>query len=102
MRIDTLHDIGNIIRTVRRQRKLTQAQLADVVGVSREWISNVERGAKDNLGIALILRALHALDITLDAKLPPVVIDVGTANISVPAHALEQLLPPGSTGGELP
>lgn len=35
---------GKRVRQIRRQRDMTQEQLAEAVGVSAEFISNVERG----------------------------------------------------------
>ena len=100
MRVTSVRDLGDIIRLVRRQRHLTQSQLAANVGVSREWISNVERGTKDSTEAALVLRTLNALDITVDVHLPAVVIPAATAEATADAHPLHILLQPG--GGELP
>ena len=35
---------GKRLRRIRRSKDLTQEQLADMVGVSTEFISNIERG----------------------------------------------------------
>ena len=35
---------GNRLRFIRRQKDLTQEQLAELVGLSVEFISNIERG----------------------------------------------------------
>ncbi len=37
-------DWGTHLRTVRRARELTQSQLADMVGVSRQTINYIEQG----------------------------------------------------------
>ena len=37
---------GYRLRSLRRDRKLTQVQLADYLGIDRSFISDVERGKK--------------------------------------------------------
>jgi HTH-type transcriptional regulator/antitoxin HipB len=78
MHIRTPHDIGLLIRDRRRVRSLSQQELAGLVGVSRQWIVDIERG-KPRAELALVLRTLQALDIRLavvgasDAdKAPPI------------------------------
>lgn len=69
MLIRTSHEVGLLVRDQRRAAHLTQAQLAERVGASREWIRLLESG-KPRLELGLTLRALSALGITLDATLP--------------------------------
>lgn len=64
MHIRTPKDIGLLIRDHRRARSLSQQQLADLVGVSRQWVVEIERG-KPRAELALVLRTLQALDIQL-------------------------------------
>lgn len=59
-------DLGAVIRDRRRRLGLDQATLAKRVGVSRQWIIEVERG-HPRAELGLVLRALDALDIRLDA-----------------------------------
>ncbi len=66
MVIRTPREVGLLIRERRREIGLTQAELAERVGASREWIRLAESG-KPRLDLALALRALGALGITLDA-----------------------------------
>ncbi len=61
-------DIGALIRDRRRLRQWDQADLARTIGVSRLWVSQVERG-KPGASLGLILRALDALDVPLTAGL---------------------------------
>ncbi len=66
MYVRTPADLGAIIRERRRELGLGQAELAERIGVSRQWIIGVERGrARAELG--LVLRALDALAIRLNA-----------------------------------
>jgi HTH-type transcriptional regulator / antitoxin HipB len=67
MRIRTPTDLGAIIRDSRIKLGLDQKSLADRIGVSREWIVEIEKG-KPRAHIGLVLRAFNALGITLDAR----------------------------------
>jgi y4mF family transcriptional regulator len=66
MFVRTPADLGALIRDRRKQLKLDQAALAKRIGVSRQWVIEIEHGhARAELG--LVLRALDALNIRLDA-----------------------------------
>jgi HTH-type transcriptional regulator/antitoxin HipB len=70
MLVRTPADLGAVIRDRRKQLKLDQSALAKRIGVSRQWVIEVERGhARAELG--LVLRAIDALDIRLDADVAP-------------------------------
>jgi HTH-type transcriptional regulator / antitoxin HipB len=66
MRIRTAIDLGALIRDRRTKLDLDQKTLADMVGVSRQWIVAMEKG-KPRAEIGLVLRTLAALGINLDA-----------------------------------
>ena len=67
MLVRTSSDLGAVIRDKRKQLKLDQAALAKKIGVSRQWVIDVEKGhARAQLG--LVLRAIDALNIQLDAS----------------------------------
>jgi y4mF family transcriptional regulator len=66
MLIRTPADFGAIIRDRRKRLKLDQSTLAKQIGVSRQWVIEVEHG-HPRAELSLVLRALDALDITLDA-----------------------------------
>ena len=82
MRIRTPADLGALIRDRRTKLALDQRSLAEKVGVSRQWIVEVEKG-KPRAEIGLLLRTVDALGIHLtteeEAKkrhtAPPVDID---------------------------
>jgi len=57
-------DVGALIRDRRRVLQLDQAALAGMIGVSRLWVNQVERG-KPGASLGLVLRALNALGIEL-------------------------------------
>nr|PZN76872.1 MAG: transcriptional regulator [Pseudomonadota bacterium] len=67
MEIRTPKALGALIRARRRELKLGQEVLAARVGVSRPWLSAVERG-KPTAEIGLLLRTLTALGLTLDVR----------------------------------
>jgi len=67
MLVRTSSDLGAVIRDRRKQLKLDQAAFAKKIGVSRQWVIDVEKGhARAELG--LVLRAINALNIQLDAS----------------------------------
>ena len=67
MRIRTAVDLGALIRDRRIALGLDQKALADKVGVSRQWIVEIEKG-KSRAQIALVLRATDVLGILLTAN----------------------------------
>jgi len=67
MRIRTPADLGALIRDHRTRLGLDQKSLAEKVGVSRQWIVDVEKG-KTRAEIGLLLRTVGALGIALDAE----------------------------------
>ena len=62
MRIRTPADLGALIRDRRIKLALDQQSLARKVGVSRQWIVEVEKG-KPRAEIGLLLRTIDALGI---------------------------------------
>jgi len=69
MRLTTPHEIGLLVREQRRLLGLSQHDLADRVGASRQWVQNLEAG-KPGLELGLTLRALTALGVQIDARPP--------------------------------
>lgn len=63
---DRIVDWANIVRTRRMERGLTQAQLAEIAGLSRQWVSNFESGRRTE-GAALrdLRKVLGALELTV-------------------------------------
>jgi HTH-type transcriptional regulator/antitoxin HipB len=60
MFVRTPKEIGAAIRERRRALRLDQSALADLVGVSRQWIVEIEQG-KPRAAVGLVLRTLDAL-----------------------------------------
>lgn len=61
LRLDLL---GNMIRSVRKERRLTQTQLGERIGVQKSQISKLERNAK-NVTVETILKVFNALQARL-------------------------------------
>ncbi len=53
--------IGEAIKRTRKERKLTQQELGEIVGVKKAQISKIENGLK-NVTINTIIRVFKALD----------------------------------------
>ena len=66
MRDMTLHNaeqLGAAIRLKRREKKLTQADLAGLLGAERKWVLNLESG-NSKAEIGLVLRAIGVLGLS--------------------------------------
>ena len=60
-----LQQIGVRIRKARKERKLSQFQLAEMAQVSPSHISDIENG-KTNVGIDVFMRITEALQVSAD------------------------------------
>lgn len=58
--------INNNLSEVRKDKGLTQEELAEKSGISRVTIANIERGAVTNLKISTMLSLANALDSTVE------------------------------------
>lgn len=63
------HDLGTLFREGRARSGWSQTQLAERVGVSRQWISLVETG-KTSVEFDLVVSALQALGYALHVGPP--------------------------------
>lgn len=71
MRVTTVRDLGALVRTSRRAHGMTQADLAERVGVSREWVVRLEAG-HPRLEVQKALDTLAVLGLLLDVEEQPV------------------------------
>jgi DNA-binding XRE family transcriptional regulator len=60
--------IGDMIRTARKKRKLTQEQLGELVGVKKAQISRLENNT-GNVTFETVMRIFNALGAKLNLKL---------------------------------
>lgn len=67
MRIKSVENLGQLVSDQRKQRGWSQTQLAEKVGVSRLWISQLENG-KESVEFGLVLKTLRALDLALEVS----------------------------------
>ena len=65
--IDSFKNLGDLIRTVRNAKDLSQQELADMAGVGRRFVSELENG-KATLEIGRVLTVCQALGIDLVAR----------------------------------
>lgn len=69
-----LFEIGRHIREERKRRRITQTQLAELLGMSRATISQIENGVIQDIGIRKVIRILEVLELEIrirQAGLPP-------------------------------
>jgi y4mF family transcriptional regulator len=62
--VSTPADLGRVVRERRRALDLSQEQLADRAGVSRQWVVALEAG-KERAELGLTLRLLRSLDLNV-------------------------------------
>ncbi|MEM1178683.1 MAG: type II toxin-antitoxin system Y4mF family antitoxin [Acidobacteriota bacterium] len=60
MRLNTVKELGQLIRAQRKAIGLTQSDLADASGVSLRFISELERG-RASAGVGRVLHVLQML-----------------------------------------
>ena len=65
--ITSAHDLGQLVREARQQRKLSQQAFADLVGVGRRFISELENG-KATLEFYKVLQVASASGIDVLAR----------------------------------
>jgi y4mF family transcriptional regulator len=70
MRVTTVRDFGALVRTARRAQGMTQADLAERVGVSREWVVRLEAG-HPRVEVQKVLDTLVVLGLVLDVEQQP-------------------------------
>jgi len=63
-----LFDIGKEIRVERKRRKLSQADLAKLLRMSRTTISQVESGTVQDIGVRKLIRILEVLGLELRVR----------------------------------
>jgi y4mF family transcriptional regulator len=90
MLVRTPRELGAFVRDARTQRRLTQAELAKQVGVSRSWVIDLEAG-KRTLEIGLVLLVLETLEIRLE--LSRVVSLTGRASAKASTYATLEVAP---------
>jgi HTH-type transcriptional regulator / antitoxin HipB len=63
-----LEELGRQISRARRDRRISQDELAHACGLSRQTVSGLERGELTDLGLRKLERLLEALDLQLTIR----------------------------------
>lgn len=63
-----LFNIGQQIRQTRKERKISQAELAKVLGMSRTTIGQIENGIVQEIGVRKLIRILEFLGLELRVR----------------------------------
>ena len=58
-------EIGRRIKELRKQKKIPQEQLAEMIGISPNYLSALERGAY-NIKLDTLVQIIDCLDVTAD------------------------------------
>jgi len=66
MQIKTMGDVGALVRSARTARGMTQADLAQRLRISRDWVVRLEKG-HPRLEAQRVLDALRVLNVNLEA-----------------------------------
>lgn len=69
--IQTARAFGWAVRRARKERGLSQAELAAMAGVGRPWLSELENG-KQTAELGRALAVLSAMDLAVIVESPPV------------------------------
>jgi|GEM_PF-1193471 len=69
MVISDATELGALVRKTRTAQSLSQSELAQKVGTTRQWLSRFEQGSND-VSLALVIDILRALDIQISAHAP--------------------------------
>ena len=64
-------DIGPALREARMADGLTQAALAELAHVGRQWLNALEMGEKASAPLDMVMRVIAALDISVVLTRPP-------------------------------
>jgi len=82
---DMYSHVGKNIRTIRKFRKLTQEQLAQLIGSNKSYVWKLENETPKDASIHKIVRVARALDVSLDYlfQVAPPSIDEETDNLTI-------------------
>ena len=63
-----LFEIGRQIQRTRKSRKITQADLGKVLGMSRTTIGQIEKGTVQDIGVRKLIRLLEFLGLEIRVR----------------------------------
>ena len=56
------YDIAEVLKKARKEKKLTQNELAIQVGITRQTLAKLEKGLIDKVSLQLFIKILEVLD----------------------------------------
>lgn len=59
------YEIGESLKRVRKEKNMTQGELAKDVGISRQTLSKLENGSIDKVSLQLFIKILDGLELEL-------------------------------------
>ena len=68
MVIHNLADLGKLIRERREEVGLSTTQAAEMAGVSRRLLGELERGKRRNVGVSAVLKILELLGLRIEVE----------------------------------
>lgn len=57
----TINDLGQKVKAYRKAKRYSQKEMAALAGISRNYLSQIERGAADNLSVDVMNRLRMAI-----------------------------------------
>ena len=71
MRVRNVIEIGALLQQRRKDLNLTQAEVAERAGVSRDWIVSIENSRRSSIEVDRLLRTLDALGLEIEISPQP-------------------------------
>lgn len=78
MEVSRPDDLGPALREIRLVDGMTQAALAELAHVGRQWLNAFEMGGKGSAPLDMVMRVIAALDVAVVLTRPPLA--AATAN----------------------
>ena len=75
-----MFELGQAIRGARKEKKLTQAEVAAAAGIGRTTLGQIENGTIQDIGIRKVMRLLEYLGLELSVRpagAPPTLEELG-------------------------
>lgn len=70
MTIRSIKDLAATVKTARKNKGLTQQELAEISGTGRRFIVELESGKKESLSLGTALRVINRLGLRLNLLSP--------------------------------
>ena len=62
------YEIGELLKKARKEKNLTQSDIAKEVGITRQTLSKLEKGLIDKVSLQVFIKILETLDKELEIK----------------------------------